>query len=221
MTYKENTVYHIYNQGNNRRKIFYCDRHYRYFLEKMQCHLLPHGDLISYCLMPNHFHWQFYVRRLEAPFAKHALRMGKPTHPQPIGRGKIVYRSLNDSLGIMLRSYTRAINKEMGWSGSLFRKRTKAKTTWDEEEEAQIGKPHTRPPMPNTYLETCFNYIHLNPVEAGLVTQAQDWKYSSYRDYFYQKKDSLCQLELGRQWIPEVNNDTAESKLTPAEFRER
>ena len=29
----------------------------------------------------------------------------------------------------------------------------------------------------------CARYIHLNPVKAGLVRSAEDWEYSSYRDF--------------------------------------
>lgn len=37
-------------------------------------------------------------------------------------------------------------------------------------------------------------YIHLNPVRAGLVAQASDWRYSSASNY--ENKPSLIQVEL-------------------------
>lgn len=33
-------------------------------------------------------------------------------------------------------------------------------------------------------LKTKINYIHNNPVKAGLVEEPGDWKYSSYRNYY-------------------------------------
>ena len=30
-----------------------------------------------------------------------------------------------------------------------------------------------------------FDYIHYNPVKAGLVEKPEDWKFSSYRNYIY------------------------------------
>jgi len=33
-------------------------------------------------------------------------------------------------------------------------------------------------------METKLNYIHYNPVKAGLVEEMTDWKYSSARNYF-------------------------------------
>lgn len=38
------------------------------------------------------------------------------------------------------------------------------------------------------------NYIHLNPVRAGLVAKAEDWLYSSARDYML--LDSLMEIDL-------------------------
>ena len=55
MKFEPHTIYHIFNQGNNRQPIFFQERNYYFFLEKMKTHLLPYGDIIAYCLMPNHF----------------------------------------------------------------------------------------------------------------------------------------------------------------------
>ena len=65
MKFYPNQLFHIYNQGNNRQEIFFTEEHSQSFLWKMRAYLLPFGDLISYCLMPNHFHWQFFVRNIE------------------------------------------------------------------------------------------------------------------------------------------------------------
>jgi putative transposase len=40
-------------------------------------------------------------------------------------------------------------------------------------------------------LSTKINYIHLNPVKAGLVKEPWDWKWSSARDYFDGRKGPL------------------------------
>jgi hypothetical protein len=40
------------------------------------------------------------------------------------------------------------------------------------------------------------NYIHNNPVEAGIVEKAEDYLYSSARDYEYGKKCGLPEVEL-------------------------
>lgn len=38
------------------------------------------------------------------------------------------------------------------------------------------------------------NYIHNNPVEAGIVDKAEEYVYSSARDYFYQKNCGLLEV---------------------------
>ncbi|MEM9846547.1 MAG: hypothetical protein AAF847_01565 [Bacteroidota bacterium] len=62
MKFYDNQLFHIYNRGNNRRQIFFSEENYLFFLWKMRAYLLPFGDLIAWSLMPNHFHWQFFVR---------------------------------------------------------------------------------------------------------------------------------------------------------------
>lgn len=65
MQFEPNVIYHIYNQGNNRQVVFHKREHYLFFLRKMRSYLLPYGDLLAYCLMPNHFHWLLYVHQTE------------------------------------------------------------------------------------------------------------------------------------------------------------
>ncbi len=62
--------YHIYNRGNNKQNIFLDDDDFNFFLLRLDQNLFPGDDeksriirlpadsfsLISYCLMPNHFH---------------------------------------------------------------------------------------------------------------------------------------------------------------------
>lgn len=40
------------------------------------------------------------------------------------------------------------------------------------------------------------NYIHNNPVEAGIVDKAEEYLYSSARDYFFGKKCGLLEVDL-------------------------
>lgn len=44
-------------------------------------------------------------------------------------------------------------------------------------------------------LEQKLNYIHRNPVEAGLVNEEKDWLYSSWHDY-YGKGQNFVSVEL-------------------------
>jgi REP element-mobilizing transposase RayT len=65
MGFQIDSVYHLYNRGNNREPIFFAEESYRFFTEKMHKYFLKHQvELIAYCLMPNHFH---IVVRQRAP----------------------------------------------------------------------------------------------------------------------------------------------------------
>lgn len=68
-TFGEDGYFHAFNRGNNYQNIFLDDRDYEFFILKMKQNIfpdkklkrmnpLPAGSfsLLSYCLMPNHFH---------------------------------------------------------------------------------------------------------------------------------------------------------------------
>ena len=74
--YDADTYYHVYNRGVNKRKIFLDDDDYVYFLALLKRYLSENNeldkynriytnlngqlDLLTYCLMPNHFHLLLY-----------------------------------------------------------------------------------------------------------------------------------------------------------------
>jgi putative transposase len=54
---KDNQIYHIYNRGNRKDRIFYSDREYRFFIQRIYEYAgRYHVDVLVYCLMPNHYH---------------------------------------------------------------------------------------------------------------------------------------------------------------------
>lgn len=149
MNFHSDQIFHVFNQGNNRQTIFFKDEHFEFFLWKMRAYVLPFGDFISYCLMPTHFHWQVYVRDTvierkifrnhvnDIEFKRRLLKYGanaKPIRASTITKANETPTiSLNDSIGILQMAYTKAINQEKDWSGSLFRSDCKAKDGWIDE----------------------------------------------------------------------------------------
>ncbi|MBK7409211.1 MAG: transposase [Saprospirales bacterium] len=179
-------IYHIYNQGNNRQKIFYQGRNYEYFLRKMVKYLYPYADILCYCLMPNHFHWLLYINTLELRIKKDKVR------------------TINNSIGILLRSYARAINNQEGQTGSLFREDTKAKNGILEGVITLEGpNAHQFFKHGNEYALQCFRYIHQNPVKAGLVANPEDWPWSSASEYASpdNSKNGICSVKLGKKLL--------------------
>ena len=41
-----------------------------------------------------------------------------------------------------------------------------------------------------------FQYIHQNPLRAGLVSRLEDWPYSSFIDYARLRNGTICDKEL-------------------------
>ena len=91
--------------------------------------------------MPTHFHFLAMVR------ADDTTRIKK-------------------NLGILLSSYTKAVNVQFARHGSLFQQHTRSRHIDDER-----------------YLLNLVTYIHQNPLRARLVRTLEDWEFSSYRDY--------------------------------------
>lgn len=184
MIFEKGHLYHIYNQGNNRQPIFLGRDNYLYFLEKIRNHVLPFADVLAWCLMPNHFHLMVQVKEVELP-SQGATPMGRNLESRP---DLAASQSFQQSIGVMLASYTRAINKRNNWSGSLFRKQTKAIClscsksdirAWVESQGITVLNTQ---PSEMQYPNTCFNYINYNPVKGGLVKHGEDWEFSSYAD---------------------------------------
>lgn len=183
MIFIEGHIYHIYNQGNNKGQVFFTHANYLFFLQKIRKYILPYADILAWCLMPNHFHLMIHINAIDGVIP--AIDGVTQSHPVNYLHKK---QTLNSSIGIMLRSYTRAINKQENRSGSLFREETKAiclneiggvAPNWFK----SAGITYFTVSLPEkAYPQVCFNYIHQNPVNAGLVKRPGEWEFSSFAD---------------------------------------
>jgi REP element-mobilizing transposase RayT len=171
MEFHSNQIYHIYNRGNNKQPIFFKPENYLYFLEKVRKFIHPHCEILSYCLMPNHFHFQIYSD-------------DRTTQTKRIGATE--RNVLSEGIRNLLQTYTKAINIQNMATGSLFQQNTKAKC---------LSNGSIR------YSETCFHYIHQNPLKAGLVNKMEDWIFSSFTDYCGFRNGTLCNKELAFQLL--------------------
>jgi len=171
MKFSENELYHIYNRGNHRQRIFFRPANYIFFLNKIRKFLLPYCDMLAYCLMPDHF--DFLINADIRTIQKKSFS----------GKQKNV---LSEGIKNLLSTYAKAINVQNKWTGSLFQQNTKAKCL--ERNEMDYGF-------------TCFNYIHQNPFNARLVAKMEDWSYSSFRDYCGFRNGTLCNKKLAFQLL--------------------
>jgi putative transposase len=77
---------------------------------------------------------------------------------------------LRATLGEAHRRYTRRINFREGWRGHLFQERFASY------------------PMDDAHLMAAVCYVELNPVAAGLVRRAEEWRWSSARSHVAGKR---------------------------------
>lgn len=180
MEFLENDLYHIYNRGNNKQRIFFKPDNYLFFLNKVRKYIQPHCDILAWCLMPNHFHFLIYS---DHRTIKTKLVSG------------LQKNAMSEGFRVLLSSYTQAINKQNNTTGSLFQQNTKAKL---------VAKNDLR------YATTCFHYIHQNPIQAKLVVKMEDWAYSSFIDYCNKRNETLtnkdaaqCILQLNMRYFYE------------------
>ena len=164
MHFEPDHIYHVYNRGNNKVKIFFTSANYMFLLKKIKTEWLPCCDVLCYCLMPNHFHF---------------MLQPKPEGCIPIKQqDKLSHlQVLSKTIGKTLCSYTQAINIQNKTTGTLFQKKTKAKCLTN----ISLTFPKY---TSQDYLANCFYYIHNNPLIAGLVNELKGWPYSSWPDYY-------------------------------------
>lgn len=190
MKLKSGEIYHVYNRGNNRQRLFYDRDNYYYFLAKMRQYLLPNCDMLAYCLMPNHFHFLIHANNKTIRHCRNKIIL--PDEPRIPA---IEMSRFSKGIQLLLSSYAKGINKKYTRSGSLFRQNTKSKQTSNDL-------------FLNDYSLQCFMYIHNNPVTAGLVQYPDEWEFSSIREYMELKNvSSLCNVEMAKKLLSLDIND--------------
>jgi len=146
-------TYHIYNKAIGSDKLFTTHEDYHYFLQKINRFLLPVVDLISYCLIPNHFHMLVDIKAYD----KLPIKLLRRYTEEPE-----LY--VNQVFSNFFNSYTKSFNKAHERAGRLFLYPFKRISVEDED-----------------YLTYLINYIHRNPVHHGLTKSFWEWRYSSYQ----------------------------------------
>lgn len=166
------SIYHIYNRGNEKRPIFHTRRDYSRFIKAAQYYQLegpkpkfsnfskgglfkPSLDkkivaILCFCIMPNHFH--FMVRQLKD--------------------GGVVefIRKLSDS-------YTKYYNIKHERVGPLLQGRFKAVLVESDEQFIHLSR-----------------YIHLNPLVSFLIKDLKQYEWSSYNEYI-KNSNGICSKE--------------------------
>lgn len=102
--------YHIYNHAVGNELLFKEDTNYQYFLSLTKLHLLPYTEIISYVLMPNHFHFLLRIKEDEG----------------------VLEKTCSNQFSKLFNAYSQAYNKLYGRKGTLFNHRFRRKQVKDE-----------------------------------------------------------------------------------------
>jgi REP element-mobilizing transposase RayT len=89
--------------------------------------------------------------------------------------------------------YTQAYNRRNGKDGTLFRGRYKARLVQEER-----------------YLAEVVRYLHFNPVDAGLVSHAADYPWSSHRAFLGLESSDWLRADLAFPYVPGVPQSPSE-----------
>ena len=153
-------LYHVYDRGAAKTRIFAEPENYRYLLRWLAHYSREFNvPILAYCLMPNHYH--FLLQESSGN-----------------GIAQLVQRLFN--------RYTKAFNRRYGRSGTLLEGPYRAIRVDDQ-----------------VYLLHLVQYIHLNPVMAGLVRHPGDWPFSDFNQWAVRAKPVLGDHRLRRELFPE------------------
>ncbi len=172
-------IYHIYNRGTEKRRIFENKREHKRFIQTLQYYQLegpkpkfsnfikyklfnpdPNKkivEIVSYCLMPNHFH--LLLKQLKD------------------GGVSEFIRKISDS-------YTKYYNIKHERVGALLQGPFKAVLIENDEQLMHVSR-----------------YIHLNPIASFLVKNLEDYEWSSYKEYINKESVSICSKNIVRNFF--------------------
>jgi REP element-mobilizing transposase RayT len=172
-------TYHIYNCGINGCDLFRGKENYEYFLNLYDKHISPVADTFAWVLMKNHFHLlvrikdEEYIKNLEGFRNLRGLKLHQP-------------------FSNLFNAYTKALNKRLGRTGSLFENRFHRKLISDIE-----------------YFRRLVIYIHNNPVHHKFTEHAMDYPWSSYLTCISVKPNRLLREAVMGWFDNEANFKTA------------
>lgn len=184
----EGSIYHIYNRGNNKENIFFDEQDYKAFLFRIALAIGVDKDRISNSpLLEN---TKSRIRISPSPkntFKIHAFCL-MPNHFH-----FLIEQNSEEKIFKLLHrvctSYSMYINKKYGRVGHLFQDRFKS---------VRVGT--------NEQLMLVSSYIHINPVKDNLVSNSEEYKWSSYNDFVNNRSMPITNTDFILEVFGSVKN---------------
>jgi putative transposase len=156
-------IYHVYNRSSQKMLLFREQKDYERFMFRAREYAIKCSvEVLSYCLMPNHFH--FLIREPEP----------KSNQTEYNKDDYLKIANISKFFHLVTTAYAKYFCAKYKFIGSVFGQPFRAKQVVDD-----------------SYLQTIIAYIHDNPVRAKLVKNPENWTYSSYRSLIGIDDDDL------------------------------
>ena len=172
-------IYHVWSHANGDENIFRVEENYHYFQDKYFLHLTPVLETFAYCLLPNHFHLMVRVK------TENEIR--NSLFPTLGGSGTLqgldYPRLVSNQFSKLFNGYAQSYNKKYDRKGSLFIPNFKRKAI-----------------NSDSYYTSAIIYIHWNPIHHGFTTDFNEWPYSSWHDYMYNRYSKINTFEV-MEWF--------------------
>jgi len=195
--YDADAYYHVFARGVNKRKIFIDDKDYEYFTSLFNRYLsgkaipsLAGGlypdfssnlSLISYCLMPNHFHLFIHQNEIEEGLPKF--------------------------MSSLMTSYSKYFNKKYKRVGSLFESRYKGKRIIEDSHFTHISRYiHMNPRSWLRYEYSSLKYIFSNNCPNWLKPGMLREEFRDFDEYIGFLKEYSANKEL----LAEIKHELAD-----------
>lgn len=184
--FSKGCIYHLYNRGNNKEIIFRDEQDYRAFLFRLGlCLGLEKGDL-NECEITKSPKSRIRIGGLKfGDFKLHAFCL-MPNHIHLLIE-QCGEESISKLLLKVLTSFSKYLNLKYKRVGHVFQDRFKS------------NKIKTNP-----QLMLASSYIHMNPVKDSLVNEPEKYKWSSYGDFIFDRKNPI----VCKRFLTEVFGDT-------------
>ena len=200
-TFIENECYHIYNRTNNNELLFLNDDNFAFFLTRYSEITSAYLDLYSWNLLPTHFHLLAKVKSYTEIY-NHLQKI--PTEELVLTEKKFlthratIHQLIDNLYQRFLISYSMSFNSMHERKGNLFHRPFK---------HVHVNK--------ESHFTQAIIYINANAVKHGIVTNINDYKWSSYHSIISDEETNLCRQEIldwfgGReQFIKVLQEQTA------------
>ncbi len=164
--------YHLYNRGEGKQDIFLDDDDRRFFLMRLKEYLWPDKVQTKPSIGG-------YIRKPLPPGSFNLLAYClMPNHFHLLIK-QLTNLSISKLIARVCTSYSVYFNKKYERVGHVFQDQYKA-----------VLVEH------DSYLTWLSAYIHENPKVAGLVSNLEDYTWSSYKDYLGLRQGTLCNKNL-------------------------